>query len=634
MSVRTRLGRRVRSARTQLAERVRSVRARLGGRVGSIRTRLGQRVRSVRDARESPLEALPAPSGTDGWARRLVLGGFAVATVLLTLVPLVFLLWTSVWDGYPGQFSGSVTLGNFRAVYLENAFDIGALVGNSLFVAGGTTLISMGVGLAFAWLLVRTNVPTKDAMELVLISPYAVPGYIYAVMYITAYGPDHGLVTSALVGALGLEAPPVDIFSPTGIVVVAGVDAVTSVYLLTAPALQDMDASLEEVARIHGANVLQTVRSVTFPVILPAILTALIVRFLLGLGEFSIVAILGARERYEVYATAIWKAVRLRAPPEYGQAAALSISLLVVAAVLVWYHRKATSRKEDYMTVTGQGYQPHTWDLGKWRWPLAGALWAFMLLVWVLPVVVMVVVSVHSVWGGTVDLSRLTLAHYAEAVTNPRLRGAFVNSVLVSFAGATLGTVLVVGLSYYTERTDYPLRGAVDFLSLSSVAIPGVITGVSVLFTALWVGKVHPLVDLYGTLWIVVIGCVIAYIPMSSRLAIGNIVQIHTELEESARIAGATWVQQMREVFLPLFRNTSAIIWFYLLIHIFQLITIPLMVYSSDTMVVPVKVFNIYMNTANVELVSAISTVFVGLTFLVLLSLRLVGVSFHDMNVE
>jgi ABC-type Fe3+ transport system permease subunit len=209
-------------------------------------------------------------------------------------------------------------------------------------------------------------------------------------MYITTYGPDHGLVTTTLVGALGLEAPPFDIFSPTGIVVVAGVDAVTSVYLLTAPALQNMDASLEEVARIHGANILQTVRSVTFPVILPAILTALIIRFLLGLGEFSVVAILGAREQYEVYATAIWKAVRLRAPPEYGQAAALSISLLLLAAVLVWYHRKVTSRKEDYMTETGQGYQPKTWDLGRWRWPVTGALWLALALVWILPIVALV----------------------------------------------------------------------------------------------------------------------------------------------------------------------------------------------------------------------------------------------------
>ncbi|WP_436925054.1 ABC transporter permease [Halosimplex amylolyticum] len=595
----------------------------------SVRTRLTETAQAARD---STVSVVSATTGTDGLARRVVLGSFAVATVLLTLIPLVFLLWTSLWDGYPGQFSGAVTVGNFLAVYVADAFDVTGLVTNSLFVAGGTTLVSMCVGLGFAWLLVRTNVPTKDAMELVLISPYAVPGYIYAIMYITTYGPDHGLVTTTLVGALGLEAPPFDIFSPTGIVVVAGVDAVTSVYLLTAPALQNMDASLEEVARIHGANIRQTVRSVTFPVILPAILTALIIRFLLGLGEFSVVAILGAREQYEVYATAIWKAVRLRAPPEYGQAAALSISLLVLAAVLVWYHRKVTSRKEDYMTVTGQGYQPNTWDLGKWRWPIAGALWAFMFVVWVLPVAVMVLVSVHSVWFGHFDASSITLAHYAEALANPRLRDAFVNSVLVSLAGATIGTVLVVGLSYYTERTTYPFRGVVDFLSLSSVAIPGVITGVSVLFTALWVGKVHPLVDLYGTLWIVVIGCVIAYIPMSSRLAIGNIVQIHTELEESARIAGATWVQQMREVFLPLFRNTSAIIWFYLLIHIFQLITIPLMVYSSDTMVIPVTVFNVYMNTANVELVSAISTLFVGMTFLVLLSLRLFGVSFHDMN--
>ncbi|MEF8781432.1 MAG: ABC transporter permease subunit, partial [Haloferacaceae archaeon] len=198
--------------------------------------------------------------------------------------------------------------------------------------------------------------------------------------------------------------------------------------------------------------------------------------------------------------------------------------------------------------------------------------------------------------------------------------------------GATLGTVLVVGTAYYTERTSYPGRGAVDFLSLSPLAVPGIILGTAVIFTGLWTGKIHPLVDLYGTLWIIMIGCVIVFVPYASRIAVGNVVQIHDELEESARVFGASWFQQLREVFLPLFKNTAAVIWFYLLIHIFQLLTIPIMTYTSGTEVIAIEVFHLWTKEANLELVSALSTLFIGSMFCVLLVLRYWGISFHELG--
>lgn len=561
--------------------------------------------------------------------KRIVLGGAVATTTVLVLIPLVFLLWSSVWSGYPGDFSGAFTLENYVAVYLQGAFDVVGLFGNSLFVAAGMVTIAIGFGLGFAWLLVRTNLPTKGGMELVLISPYAVPSYIYAIMYIATYGPDNGLVMTALVQTFGLSAAPVDVFSPGGIVFIVGLNAVTTCYLLTAPALQNMNPALEEVSRIHGASLARTVRSISFPLILPAIGSAVLVTFLRGLGEFSVVAILGAREGFDVYATAIWAAVTLRAPPQYGQAAALSLSLVLITGVLVWYYRKLTARKADFMTVTSRGRTPRTWDLGRWRWPIAAGLWAILLVVWVVPIAVMVLVGLHSVWHGAIDPSSLTLTHFVEAVTAPRLRGAFANSVIVSVGGATFGTVLVVLTAYFTERTTSRFRGLVEFLTLSPLAVPGIIMGTGLIFTALWVGKLHAILDIYGTLWIIMIGSVIVFIPVSSRIAVGNIVQIHSELEESARVFGASWLQQMREVLLPLFKDTTAVLWFYLLIHIFQLLTIPIMTYTTGTEVLPVTVFTLWTRSANLELVSAISTIFIGLTLLVLLLFRSRGITFY-----
>lgn len=559
--------------------------------------------------------------------KQLVLGTIVATIFVLSVVPLGFLLWTSVWSGFPGQLDAFFTLDNFAAVYLEGFFDVSDLLLNSLTIAVGMTVTGVAFGLTFAWLFVRTNLPTKGAMELVLLSGQAIPGYIIGIMYITAYGPQTGLVPEMF----GDWIVPFNIFSPWGIAFVAGVNVVSTCYLLTVPALQDMDSALEEVSRIHGASITQTIRSITFPLIKPAVLSAVITMFLYGMGEFAIVSILGSRRGFDVYSTEISGAIKTRYPAAYGEAAALACSLLIVTAVLVWYYRRVTSRKEDYMTLTGKRSQSQTWDLGAWRWPITGVLWSALLLVWIVPSLALVATSLHSTWTGVILPSELTLTHYAKAVTDPNLLDAFANSLLVAVGSATLGTVLVVGLAYYTERTRFRFRGLVDMLSLTPLAVPGIIIGAGLIFASLWAGKL-PMVNLYGTLLIIIVGSVIVFLPVSSRIAIGNVVQIHSELEEAARVAGASWVQQLREVFLPLFRNTTVVIWFFLAVHVFQLLSIPWMTYTSDTEVIPVKLFQLYMFEPALALVSAISTIFIALTVLAVLVMRYFGITFYELG--
>lgn len=563
--------------------------------------------------------------------KQSVLGAVVLTVAVLTIVPLAFLLWTSVWSGFPGQLDGSITFEYFTSVYLDGFFDVGDLFLNSLTIAVGMTLTGMAFGLTFAWLLVRTDIPTKGAMELVLLSGQAIPGYVFAIMYITAYGPEQGFFSVFLAETLGIESVPITIFNPWGIAFIAGINVVSTFYLLTVPALQDMDASFEEVGHIHGASIPQTIRTITFPLISPAILSGVITTFLYGMGEFAIVSILGTRRGFDVYSTEISTAIRSRFPAAYGEAAALSCSLLVVTILLVYYYRRTTKRKEGFMTLTSRQSQPQTWKLGRWRLPLTVGLWACLILVWILPILTLAATSLHTTWVGEIRPEQLTMTHYQTAITSPEIRDAFVNSLFVSAGAATLGTVLVVGLAYYTERTTARFRGVVDFLSLTPFAVPGIILGAALISMFLWLGKL-PFLNLYGTLLIIIIGCVIVFLPVSSRIAIGNIVQIHSELEESARIAGASWIQQMREVFLPLFRNTTIVLWFFIAVHVFQLLSIPWMTYTSDTVVIPVKLYQLYKFEPQIALVSAMSTIIIGLTLLFVLGMRYFGVTFYKLG--
>jgi len=562
--------------------------------------------------------------------KRFVLGLGVSAVGYLVLSPLLFLLWTSVWSGYPGQLGAEFTWQNYIAVYTSNGTY--QLLAHSLFVGAGVTVVAGFFGLTFAWLLARTNVPTKGWMELVVLAPYAVPSFMFAMMYITTFGPQTGLVTNVVMDVFGLQAPPFNIYSPQWIVIIVGINATTTFYLLTVPALQDMDAAYEEVARIYGASTPQTLRSVTFPLIKPAILSATLLTFIISLGEFAVVAILGAPEQFHVYATKVWLAVNGTVPPQYGAAAALSMSLLAVTVVLVWYYRKVTARTEQFMTVDGDGYRTRQWDLGRWRWPVAGLIWSGLFVFWILPLGTMVLVSFHDVWLGHVNFGALTIEHYTEVFGSELIRRAFTNSFIIGAVSATVGTALVTLLAYYTERTSYRFRGLVDVMSLTPLAVPSIILGAAVIFTYLWIGKFVPVFDVYGTIWIIVLGSIVVFIPVTSRIAIGNIVQIHNHLEESARIHGASWLQQIREVFLPLFRTTIGIISFYLFIHVFRLLTVPIMTYTQGTETVSVVIFSQWLNYADVEFVSAISVVFVSLMFITILALRYSGLRFYALR--
>lgn len=551
--------------------------------------------------------------------------------IYLVVSPFVFLIWTSVWSSFPGDLQGTLTVDNYVSAYTDPI--LVELVLNSTMVAVGTTSLALVLGFTFAWLFARTNLPTKGYLELVIIAPYAVPGFIYALSYIFTFGPNVGIVNNIFMDQLGFSKPIVNVYSLEAIIVVLGINMATSTYLLLVPALQNLDPALEESGRIHGASLFWTLREITFPVILPAVMSAFIITFVRGLGEFAVVAFLGIPQGFHVYATRIWAAINQTAPPLYGYASALSLSLLLITGILVWYYRKITSRREDYMTVTGQGYQPRQWDLGKWRWPIAGSIWLVVSVFWILPMLVMTVASFHSIWGSGVliEFGKLSLEHYKRIFTSPEVHNAFANSLIISLIGSAIGTVIIVLTAYYTERTDYPFRGIVDFLSLTPLAIPGIILGASVLFTYLWLGEFVPALNIYGTIWIIMIGSIIIFIPTATRMAVGSIVQIHTELEESARVLGATWTEQMREVFLPLFKNTIAIIYLYFFMHIFRLLSVQIMTYSRGSETIPVIIFRAWQGRAELEFVSAISVVFISMMVVILIVFRRMGVTFYEL---
>src|SRR5919112_3141449 len=122
--------------------------------------------------------------------------------------------------------------------------------------------------------------------------------------------------------------------------------------MFTASALRNMDPALEEAAEISGATPLRILFTVTFPLIAPAIISGMLLSFIVMLGIYGIPAVLGAPGDIPVLTTYIFK-LTAWTPPLYSTAAAVAIILMVVTGILVWLQHAVLSRR-SYTTVAGK----------------------------------------------------------------------------------------------------------------------------------------------------------------------------------------------------------------------------------------------------------------------------------------
>ena len=225
----------------------------------------------------------------------------------------------------------------------------------------------------------------RGRQHLPLFAPPLVAGVAWAILG----SPKTGLINT-MFKWIGLDWR-VDFYSLWGLVFVFGIYYAPYVYMFTSSALRNMDPSLEEAAEISGASAFATLFSVTFPLIMPAIVSGMLLSFIVMLGIYGIPAVLGAPTNLRVLTTYIFKLTNW-SPPLYNTAAAVAIILMVVTGVLVFLQQKVLSGR-SYTTVAGKAFRPRSLDLGRWRWFTFGLGIVYLLVVVVLPMLALIVAA-------------------------------------------------------------------------------------------------------------------------------------------------------------------------------------------------------------------------------------------------
>lgn len=534
--------------------------------------------RSGMRGRQSALRRMVAAS-PENWM-------FAFVTIMMSVMiiaPLVMLLYGSLTAKPLGEFNLDFTLENFVKFFtssrLLDAF------WNTLKISVATTVFGGLFGLLMAWLVVRTNIPMARSLRFGLMAPFFLSPVIGALAWITLTGRGAGPV-NRLLDFIGM--PMITLQSVGGIIFIMSMYYAPYMFIFVSSAMENMEASLEEAGAMSGLNRRQVMWRITLPLMGPAVLSGLVLTFVSAMGQFGIPALLGTPINYLVMTTYIYD-LTLTFPSRFNLAAALAIVLLVVCALVIWLQRRLLS-KRSFTTVAGKGGRHQPVALGPWRWFFWGIVASYIFLTAILPIAMLAYVSLIPLYTGVLDLSLLTLRNYIEVLTvNQAAQRAVMNTLILAVGGAMIGVVIGFICSFIVLRTRVWYRTSLDYVIMLPAVVPSVVYGISMLWTYIFV----PL-PIYGTLWLLLIGYVVGFIPFAYRAIHSSLSQVDKSLDEAATMVGVGWTRRMLEITVPLVRPGMLAGWMLLFVIFVRELAVSVFLYSPGSEVLPVLVYNKY----------------------------------------
>jgi iron(III) transport system permease protein len=492
---------------------------------------------------------------------RLRAGGpaFVMALVIiffgvLVIYPVILIMLTSFMV-QPEVFVGPREWGldNWIAAFREPR--IFRALWNTIAVWGLTMAISMPVSVLIAWTLARTKVPFSRTIEFLFWVAYITPGAVIA--WIILLDPQIGILNVMVRQVFtGLTEGPFNVFSLEGIVWVhlMGNGIALKVMLLT-PAFRNMDASLEEAARVGGSSSIRTMLRVTLPLMAAPITLVIALQLVKIFQSFETELLLGTPWGFYVYSTLIYDLVRNMEPPLYGEAAVLASLTLVVIAFVIPFQRWMLTRKK-YTTVTGN-YRGGVIDLGAWKWVVFLAL-AFMHFLLTVVQLFSLVLGSFMTRSGYFQIDPVfTLGHWSFVFNDSLFLTALKTTLTLAGTTAIVSPILFALIAYILVRTQWPCRKVLDAIIWGSAAMPGMLAGLGLLMLFLGTPGLNVL---YGTIWAMLIVVLLQGKVTGVNILKGNLVQIGTDMEEAARASGAGWIRTFFRIWIPLLMPTLVLI--------------------------------------------------------------------------
>lgn len=536
----------------------------------------------------------------------LVFAAVAAVLCVLVVMPLAWLGWFALTDA-----RGAFTFANLAKLVTDPALRDPLLT--SLGIAVCAALAACAVAAPVAWVVGRTDMPLRGAVRALVTASFVTPPFLGAIAWELLAAPNTGMLNQAARWLLGMDEyeSVFDIYSVPGVVFAISCYAFPFVFTLLVNALERVPADLEDASAILGGTARDTLRRVTFPLVLPALLAGGLVAFMQALTMFGTPAILAMPAGFHTLTTRIWSLFQY--PPQTNLAAAAAVPLLLVTLGVLLLQRWLLGRR-SFVVVGGKNSAARRIALGRWRWPaLLFCLIVLMNPVF-LPYLALLKAALVKNLADPLAWDTLSLDHVRFALWGfSDTQRAMLNTLVLGVGSATAVTAMVLVVAYLSSRRLVPGHRALAGLAMAPLAVPGIVMGVG-----LFLVYARPPFVLYGTLWILLLGFVTMELPVGFQQVQAALTGLHVELEEASRIFGATRLRALWQVTAPLLRPTIVATWCIVFIGVIRELSATVLLTTSKTKVISVVIYDLN-ESGDLGAISVLGITLLLVTFAVVL---------------
>ena len=498
----------------------------------------------------------------------LLAGVFLVVLGTLVLGPLIEIIRDAItYQSYDLAYRPDAKEGEFTWFHLERVFASDLTTAlfltpllNSLAIGVGVTVLGVTVGTLLAWLFVRTDLRFKGFCSPLVIVPYMMPSWVLALAWLTVFKNDRlGGAEGMVSYFLGVQAPDWLSYGMVPILICLALHYYAYAFFLMSGALMTMDSELEEAGAVCGLSRSKRMIKITFPLLLPALGSAIVLTFIRVLGTFGTPALLGLPVRFFTFSTQIYASLNSR---NWGDGFVLALVLVVIAVMFIYVNTRILGIRKSFVTVTGKGFRQRPIKLGVWRTPLSILVAAFIVSVVILPLILLAWESL-LLTPGVYSLDNFTL-HYWIGVDlaenefadpgvlhNDQILTALWNSLRLGLVAALFNGFLGLLVGYAVVRARGTLVSRwLEGIAFAPYIFPSIALGA--IYLGMFSTSLGPLPPLYGTFALLVLITIVKNLPFTSRTGIAAIHQIDKSLEEAARVQGIGWIKRMTKIIVPM----------------------------------------------------------------------------------
>ena len=516
-------------------------------------------------------------------APEILFGLSTAILVIVVAVPMLLIFFNAFW--VDGGFNVTDVVNVLRRPETYKALL------NSLILAGGVTITGTLVGTFFAWLVTRTDLPFKKTMKLMFLVPFMLPAFIGALAWKMLLSPRAGYFNRFWMDTLGFDSPFFNIYSYAGIILIETMYLFPFVFIQVSGALERMDPTLEESARISGANLFTITRKITIPLIMPSIVSGALLIMLYSMAHFGTVAVLGMEVGIYNIPTLIYEKIHQSAGSwnSIRTATVLSMVLVATAAIILWVQNRVLS-KGRYQIIAGKSFRPTELRLGALRTPMLIFCVFYIFVTIVVPTTTIFMVGGLKTYGLSFDLENMTWHNYTYILFDWELtRDSIFNSITLGLGAALITMFCGVIISYVIVKMKVRGKGFLEFLGMLPFSVPGSVIALGVILA--WSGKFG--INIYNTVWIILVAYIARYMAFSLKANSAALEQVHDSLVEAARASGATMGQALRDIVIPLVRPGMVAAFFLIFLPALRELTVSVLLYGPTTRTLGVAIYTL-----------------------------------------